>query len=202
MLLVGYFVAAAPCWDTEPIRPWTTLGASVTPRALGGGNVLTDFYIAFSTVCFTLLGLWIIVVQTRHGDWKRHSIDRRRAYGVSLHFSVPGLMGLVSLIDPDSTQLWRVSFAIAAVAGAIVLALVRGPAPTWLGIASYVTAILLYVLIAIVALASGIVADLGLSAKPVQVEALLLTALVFLGANVAWLLLFDEASSHASPPDR
>jgi hypothetical protein len=25
--------------------------------------MLTDFYVAFSTVCFTLLGLWIIVVR-------------------------------------------------------------------------------------------------------------------------------------------
>jgi hypothetical protein len=33
--------------------------------------MLTDFYLAFATVCFTLLGLWIIVVQTRHADWRR-----------------------------------------------------------------------------------------------------------------------------------
>jgi hypothetical protein len=26
--------------------------------------MLTGFYVAFATVCFTLLGLWIIVVQT------------------------------------------------------------------------------------------------------------------------------------------
>ena len=32
--------------------------------------MLTDFYVAFATVCFTLLGLWIIVVQTRHGEWR------------------------------------------------------------------------------------------------------------------------------------
>jgi hypothetical protein len=32
--------------------------------------MLTDFYIAFATVCFTLLGLWLIVVQTRHAEWR------------------------------------------------------------------------------------------------------------------------------------
>jgi hypothetical protein len=32
--------------------------------------VLTDFYISFSAVCFTLLGLWLIVVQTRHAEWR------------------------------------------------------------------------------------------------------------------------------------
>lgn len=157
--------------------------------------MLTDFYVAFATVCFTLLGLWIIVVQTRHAEWRRLSIYRRRAYGIALHFSVPGLMGLLSLIDPASTRLWRISFAVAAVGGAVVLILVRGPAPTWLGMASYLAAVLLYVLIAIVAIAPSTVTDVGLSARPLRVEAVLLTVVVFLGVNVAWLLLFDETTS-------
>jgi hypothetical protein len=104
-------------------------------------------------------------------------------------------MGLLSLIDPASTALWRISFAIAAAGGAIVLVLVRGPAPTWLGMASYAAAVLLYALIAVVAIAPSVVADLGISARPLRVEAVLLTILVFLGVNVAWLLLFDETSS-------
>ncbi|HEY2948693.1 MAG TPA: hypothetical protein VGJ53_09915 [Micromonosporaceae bacterium] len=159
--------------------------------------MLTDFYIAFSTVCFTLLGLWIIVVQTRHAEWRRLSVYRRRAYGVALHFSVPGLMGLLALVDPESTQLWRTTFAIAAAAGAIVLVLVRGPAPTWLGLAGYLAAVLLYVLVAIVAIVPSLVTDVGISARPVRVEAVLLTVLVFVGVNVAWLLLFDETGSSA-----
>jgi hypothetical protein len=154
--------------------------------------MLTDFYIAFGTVCFTLLGLWLIVVQTRHAEWRRLAVHRRRAYGVALQFSLPGLMSLLSLIDPASTALWRISFAIVAFGGAIVLALVRGPAPTWLGAAAYVIAIVLYLLITIVAAAPSVVGDLGLSARPLRVEAVLLTTLVFLAVNVAWLLLFDE----------
>jgi hypothetical protein len=154
--------------------------------------MLTDFYIAFGTVCFTLLGLWLIVVQTRHAEWRRLAVHRRRAYGVALQFSLPGLMSLLSLIDPASTALWRISFAIVAFGGAIVLALVRGPAPTWLGAAAYVIAIVLYLLITIVAAAPSVVGDLGLSARPLRVEGVLLTTLVFLAVNVAWLLLFDE----------
>jgi hypothetical protein len=157
--------------------------------------MLTDFYIAFATVCFTLLGLWLIVVQTRHAEWRGLAVHRRRAYGVALHFSLPGLMSLLSLIDPASTALWRISFAIVAGGGAIVLAFVRGPAPTRLGTAAYLAAVVLYVLIAIVAAAPSIVADLGISARPLRVEATLLTILVFLGVNVAWLLLFDETQS-------
>src|SRR5215216_5353192 len=89
--------------------------------------MLTDFYVAFATVCFTLLGLWIIVVQTRHAEWRHSAIHRRRAYGVALHFSLPGLMSLLSLIDPASTTLWRISFAVVAAGGVLALVLVRGP---------------------------------------------------------------------------
>jgi hypothetical protein len=155
--------------------------------------MLTDFYVAFSTVCFTLLGLWIIVVQTRHGEWRQSAVHRRRAYGVALHFSLPGLMSLLSLVDPASTTLWRISFAIVAAGGVLALVLVRGPAPTRLGAAAYVAAVVLYLLIALVAVAPGLVADLGVLARPLRVEAVLQTILVFLGVNVAWLLLFDQA---------
>jgi hypothetical protein len=163
--------------------------------------MLTDFYVAFATVCFTLLGLWIIVVQTRHGEWRHSPVHRRRAYAVALHFSLPGLMSLLSLIDPASTALWRISFAIVAAGGAVALALVRGPAPTGLGAAAYVAAVVLYLLIALVAVAPGMVADLGVLALPLRVEAVLLTMLVFLGANVAWLLLFDQAQSPSGLED-
>jgi hypothetical protein len=155
--------------------------------------MLTDFYVAFSTVCFTLLGLWIIVVQTRHGEWRQSAVHRRRAYGVALHFSLPGLMSLLSLVDPASTTLWRVSFAIVAAGGALALVLVRGQAPTGLGAAAYVAAVVLYLLIALVAVVPDMVADLGVLARPLRVEAVLQTILVFLGVNVAWLLLFDQA---------
>jgi hypothetical protein len=155
--------------------------------------MLTDFYVAFATVCFTLLGLWIVVVQTRHAEWRQSAVHRRRAYGVALHFSLPGLMSLLSLVDPASTMLWRVSFAIVAVGGVMALALVRGPAPTGLGVVAYVAAVVLYVLIALVAVVPGLVADIGVLVRPLRVEAVLQTILVFLGVNVAWLLLFDEA---------
>ena len=70
----------------------------------------------------------------------------------------------------------------------------RGPAPTGLGAAAYVVAVVLYLLIALVAVVPDMVADIGVLARPLRVEAVLQTILVFLGVNVAWLLLFDEAS--------
>lgn len=154
--------------------------------------MLKDFYTAFAGVCFTMLGLWLIVVQTRHSEWRGVIAHRRRAYGVALHFSLPGLMSLLSLVDPASAALWRVSFAAVASSGAIVLLLVRGSLPSLSGRLAYLTAIALYVLIAVVAVVPGMVADVGLSARALRVEAVLLIVLVFFGVNVAWLLLFDE----------
>jgi hypothetical protein len=55
-----------------------------------------------------------------------------------------------------------------------------------------------YVLIALVAVVPGLVADVGVLVRPLRVEAVLLTILVFLGVNVAWLLLFDEAQPPAA----
>jgi hypothetical protein len=157
--------------------------------------MLKDFYISFSAVCFTLLGLWLIVVQTRHAEWRGSPLHRRRVYGVAMHFSLPGLMSLMALVDPESSALWRASFAIAAIGGAAALIALRGPAPGKLGLTAYISAIALYVLIGILAIAPHVVGRLGLEAAPVRVEAVLLTILVFAGVNVAWLLLFEEMPS-------
>jgi hypothetical protein len=161
--------------------------------------MLTDFYIAFGTVCFTLLGLWMVVLQTRHAEWRGVAAHRRRAYGVALHFSLPGLMSLLALVDPASATLWRVSFAVVAGGGAIVLLLVRGPLPTRTGWAAYLVAVALYVLIAVIAAVPSVVANAGMSVRPLRIEAVLLTILVFFGVNVALLLLFEETPGRSNP---
>ena len=161
--------------------------------------MLKDFYLSFSAVCFTLLGLWLIVVQTRHAEWRGSALARRRAYGVALYFSLPGLMSLLALVDPDSSVLWRTSFAIIAIGGAVVLIVLRGAAVGKIGLAVYIFAIAVYALIGLLAIAPRIVGSLGLEAAPVRVEAVLLSILVFAGVNVAWLLLFEEApADHAA----
>lgn len=158
--------------------------------------MLTTFYAAFAPTCFTLLGLWLIVVQTRHSEWRRSEAHRRRTYAVSLHFSLPGLMSLLSLVDPASTTLWRVAFAVVAAAGALgLLALARWGRTGRGGrvtAAAFAVAAAVYAVIAVVAMAPSLLHDLGTSLKPLRLEAILLSALVFLGVNVAWLLLFDD----------
>ena len=98
------------------------------------------------------------------------------------------------------------SLVTVSASGVVIMALVRGypvaprrddagrhglPGPDRLGLAAYAAAIVLYVLIGVLAVRGG-----GLEA--LRTEAVLQTLLVFLGFNVAWLLLLDDR--HALPP--
>jgi hypothetical protein len=77
------------------------------------------------------------------------------------------------------------------VGGAVGCYLVRGfPTGDRLGVAAYWTAIALYLVIAILAIIGG--------AYPLRTEAVLLTALIFLDFNIAWLLLFSPADEPAA----
>jgi hypothetical protein len=174
--------------------------------------MLDAFYGAFSPACLALLGLWLVVVQMRLPQWQASEAApayQRASYGIALHFALPGLMTLLALVDPGDPAYWRTSFEIIALGGAVVLIALRGlfgrpgpgpgrgpgPAPGagraadsrlggGLGLASYVVAIAAY-------LAVGLLAFIGGPAV-LRVEAVLLTVLVFLGFNAAWLLLFNS----------
>ena len=168
--------------------------------------MLDAFYGAFAPACFALLGLWLVVVQIRINDWRGSIFHLKRSYGIALHFALPGVMSLAALIDPHDPAFWRASFAIVALGGAVVLVLVSGrndqpqavPAPAAisrvtrpLSLGAYILAIVLYLLVAVLAFAGG---TAGLRA-----EAFLLIALVFVGFNTAWLLMFDQPQSAQSP---
>jgi hypothetical protein len=165
--------------------------------------VLTDFYGPFSSISFTILGLWFVVAQTRYSDWMSSPEHRRRASAVSLHFALPGLMSLLSLADPQNQGLWRFTFAVAGGSGALALALVnRGASLGRSGPVVRVihwTSIALYTVIAAVAIAPGALDDLGITAAPLRVEAILLSLLVFLGVTLAWLLMFEPGDDGPDP---
>jgi hypothetical protein len=172
---------------------------------------LSAFYGAFSPACFALLGLWLVAVQVRLPVWEKDPERRRRSYGVALHFALPGLMSMFALIDLQTSVFWRVSFGIVAVSGVVIMALVRGfpvpprrdddtgrrplPGADRLGLAAYAAAIVLYVLIGVLAVRGGL--------EALRTEAVLQTLLVFLGFNVAWLLLLDDTrAAHPRPHTR
>jgi hypothetical protein len=146
-------------------------------------NMLDAFYGAFSPACFALLGLWLVVVQIRIGDWSGSESKKRMSYVIALNFLLPGLMGVLSLIDPQDTAFWRASFAVLGIGGAVGSYLVRRvPAGDRLGAAAYWTAIALYVVVAVLAIIGGV--------NLLRAEAVLLTVLIFVNFNIGWLLLF------------
>ena len=64
-----------------------------------------DFYETFAPIALTVFGLWLVVVEVRHAEWMHSPARRRRAYGVSLHFVLPGMMarGSGTIINVCST---------------------------------------------------------------------------------------------------
>jgi hypothetical protein len=170
--------------------------------------MLDAFYAAFSPACLALLGLWLVVVQMRLPQWQASEAApayQRASYGIALHFALPGLMSLLALVDSGDPAYWRTSFEIIALGGAVVLIALRGlfgrPGPGAgrgagraadsrlggdLGLAAYLVAIAAYVVVGVLAFVGGPAA--------LRAEAILLTGLVFLGFNAAWLLLFDSRS--------
>jgi hypothetical protein len=149
--------------------------------------MLDAFYGAFSTACFALLGLWLVVVQLRIDDWRGSARLKRMSYAIALDFVLPGLMGVLSLVDSQNPAFWRASFAVIAIGGAVGSFFVRGFRPgDRLGIAAHWIAIALYLVVAALAIIGG--------TYLLRTEAVLLTALIFLDFNVAWLLLFSPAA--------
>jgi hypothetical protein len=161
--------------------------------------MLTEFYIPLSAVCFTLLGLWLVIVATRQAEWRRSSLHQRRAFAVATHFSLPGLMGLLVLVNPDSGGLWRVSLGVCSGGGIVALIALRAPAAGKLGRADYVATIAAFVVIVILAIHPHIVGQLSFPIAPERIAAVLVTGVVFAGVNVAWLLLFENAEPEPQP---
>jgi hypothetical protein len=158
---------------------------------------LTTFYAAFTPVCFTLLGLWLIIVQTRHGEWRRSATHRSRAYVLSVNLALPGMMGLLALIDPGNASLWRAGFGIVAAAAVVLLIgmAIRGPGPgeqTLISVIGTWLAVILYALIVVVAIRPKLVKETGIHLTALQFEELLLSVLVFSAVSVGAFLMFDE----------
>jgi len=98
----------------------------VTVRQEGKKSMLAGFYTAFSPACFTLLGLWIIVIQINAAAWlSRH--PQKQAYAVALYFAAPGTMTLLALIDPLGTVVWRVAFITVSGLGILGMVLFGSP---------------------------------------------------------------------------
>ena len=157
---------------------------------------LESFYSTASEFFFVLLGFWWVVVQFKHYRWSRDPARRRMSYVVSLHFLLPGIMCVVSLLSGELQAVWNVAFAIAGVSG--VIATIMGAAPSRAarsGVSYELfgqgAAIGLYAFIAILAIFPTLPAAVGLNVPVLVIEAILLTLLGVLSATIAWFLFME-----------
>jgi hypothetical protein len=170
--------------------------------------MLQEFYAALAQVSFTVLGLWLVVIQLRRDEWRTSRSRRVGARAVAIDFALPGVMSLLTLANPDSALLWRVSFTVFGALGALSLALLIGDPDTavrggrlarW----SQWLVLVLYIAVAFVAMLAAPIAG-GLQLQPLQVEAVLLSVLLLVGLTVAvgQLLEADENDEAAQDQEQ
>ena len=165
---------------------------------------LSMFYAVISATCFTLVGLFWSALDRRH-DLLVTPETRRIVGGIYLSFLLPGLMGLFAQVAPESTALWRVTFALAALLGVwSTYRLIevdrkvgaRGPFQRnrWL-------VAVLYGAVLVVGAAPGVVDFLGLSG--LQAAAIAIVGLVAVAHGLTWELLTttDPRESRLPSPD-
>lgn len=149
------------------------------------------FYGVVSAINFTLLGLWWVAVKDWVGQTGGAASARRTAYLVSLQFIIPGTVSLLAQVAPDVIVVWRFSFAVAGIIGAVGVYLLATEirrtteariAPTMF----LALGIPLYLAVTLVAAIPGLSVLFPEGIKPIQVEAFLVTLLVFLGTQEAW----------------
>jgi hypothetical protein len=164
---------------------------------------LRDFYSTTAQACFTVLSVWWVILGLNFQRWVKDPPRRLMVYDVSLYFLLPGLMSLVSLLAVGVPGIWRVAFALGATAGAIESVILpihrarrgRSGLPErgadWVSFA-------LYALIAVVAVRPSLVGSAGLGLRPLEVEGILIAALLLVGFLLAGLMFVTAAGEAAA----
>ena len=158
--------------------------------------MLETFYATGAQICFALLGLWWVVVQFKYDTLMRDPATRRTAYNISLYFVIPGAMYFLAVLSTDTPWVWQIAFVVGGVLGLIetVTQLRRNTplAQTGSARAGQIAALALYLLILAFAIVPGVLREYGL--VPRIVEGVLLTLLMLLGVQFAWMF-FTEANT-------
>lgn len=166
---------------------------------IGARAMFETFYQTVAQLCFTLLGLWWIVLQTKYREWIGNAYRRRMATNISLYFLLPGSMSLLALLATNAPILWRAGFAVASILGAVETTLLLRRIQSKQGSLSLMTVarwagLALYVVVALVAFLPPLTDRLGV--KPLLVAGTMLTLLVILGVSLAWAYFVEPI-----PPD-
>lgn len=156
------------------------------------------FYETVALAGFALLGLWWVVVADRRREWAQLAYRRRQAFSVSLYFTLTAIMSLVSLNSSGHPAIWRTAFGVAGLLGAAELIFslfyISSEPRRARRIQLLLTLTLpLYLLIVAIAIRPSLAADAGVQLKPLETEAIVVSLLLFLGINYAWLLFMEPA---------
>jgi hypothetical protein len=157
---------------------------------------LQAFYQTAAQLCFTLLGLWWLVLQTKYVEWIGDPRRRRMVTNISLYFLLPGAMSLLALLSPQAHLLWQAAFIVASGLGAFeTLALLlgeRAPAGSWLAVALRWSGAVFYTAIAALALASLVpTLNAALRGSALTVSGILITLLIVSGVTLAWTYFIE-----------
>ncbi len=160
---------------------------------------LSTFYSLMSVTCFTLVGLWWTAIE-KHDEWRTNQRLRRLAGGTYLSFLLPGVMSMMSQVNPDNPLMWRISFGLTSIVGLVTsVSLVRvesgghrGPFRRFRWLAP-----VLYALIVVLGIFPELAGVFG--AAPLQVASVLLMLLILLAHGFTWEFLMEpDEVKHAS----
>jgi hypothetical protein len=151
---------------------------------------MDSFYATVTSFNFVLMGLWWGVVQARRKEWSREPRLRSLSTGVYQSFLIPGVMSLAAQLGQDSKLLWQLAFFVAAASGGVIttmflLATEHADNPGWFRRNQWMV-LTAYTLIALFAVFPDLSFVIGL--KPLQLEGILISVLVFFGVSFAWEL--------------
>jgi hypothetical protein len=151
---------------------------------------MDQFYASVTTCCFLLMGLWWGVMEFRHVEWSQDVQARRMSYDVYLSFLLPGIMSMAAQIGGDLALLWRMVFAVVGVMGlmtalwSIPRVMTHYPNLSFLKYGRWFM-VLLYIALIFVAVAPNLAALIK-PLKPIQLEGMLVSLILFVGVNIAW----------------
>jgi len=159
----------------------------------------TTFYQALTTISFTLLGIWVAVMQTAHGGWRTDPARHATTLHVTLKFFLPGVLGLVSLLGSTTGGgfVWRVAFAVGGLAGVVesVQYLLRDIGrPVAVRRLAVADPVLYLLVVAVALLPAG-----TLALTPLQAEGLATGTVFVTGLLGVWIALSERPET--APPD-
>jgi len=155
----------------------------------------STFYQTLVSTSFTMLGIWFAVMQFGHGGWRTDSARHRATLHIALHFFLPGMLGLGSLLasSADGGLLWRTTFVVGGLIGVTEsLLYLRTPVP-WAGPVERLIRAVDPVLYLLLVVAAFLPKD-ALRITPLQAEGIVTGLLFMFGLCMVWLA-FAEASS-------